>query len=183
MNQQIDINVTSGIRKMSLLLALAFYSGQPAVADEVPAAFEMSVVKGQAHGSDVIAGAYDAAIDDITSDERLRKNSFAVANNLCVAYTMTMEFEKAEQACDAALSARSRVHGSAQWYTTIPMRNKLRDKAVALSNRGVLRAVSGDAKGAREDFTQSLDIAVLTTAAGDNLARLDAKVQQAASLQ
>jgi Tfp pilus assembly protein PilF len=72
---------------------------------------------------------------------------------------MTGDLAKAGIECAAALtlSERSAVR---------------RDIAVALSNRGVVKAVSGDVSGARDDFRRALELNAEFAYASDNLQRL-----------
>lgn len=84
---------------------------------------------------------------------------FAEQTNLCVAYTKIRDVEKASTACDAAVAqmkeqedraSRSRSERSAE------VRAYRSDLAVALSNRGVLLAATGDAELARKDFRAAM---------------------------
>ena len=69
------------------------------------------------------------------------------ATNLCVAYTLTGAFKEAAKACDRALTL-------ARTFDPPTARGIALDSpsARALSNRGVLRALRGDAVGAMSDL-------------------------------
>jgi hypothetical protein len=53
--------------------------------------------------------------------------------------------------------------------------------AVALSNRGVIRAVSGDIEQARQDFKAAMKFSSTLTAPAENLAALEAKTTETLS--
>jgi hypothetical protein len=165
------------------LLSLALLASPPLLAEDVPAVYEMSVIEDAAQGHRMTEGDFSNAIEKINAPRLFKSTTFAMSNNLCVAYTMTMKFKEAEQACDAALSARDKVRFPARWYNSFVKRTTVRDKAMALSNRGVLRAVTGDAAGARADFESAIGLESALDSARANLTRLDAKTLQAASAQ
>lgn len=120
--------------------------------------FQMTAVTDRALGEVVLAGDYGTAIREL---EGANYRRFESSTNLCVAYTLAGEYQKADEACAAAveLSERAAVR---------------RDVAVALSNRGVLRAVSGDPSGARQDFSRALEIERGLYPANENLQLLEA---------
>jgi hypothetical protein len=77
------------------------------------------------------------------------EGALVAATNLCVAYTVTRELDRAFEACAEALTLARRVDKgtSARFRSTATAR--------ALTNRGVLRAVSGDTLGAAADFREA----------------------------
>ncbi len=121
--------------------------------EPMAAGYQMAAVIDRAHGNVVISGDYGKAIEDLGNKSR---RHFESSTNLCVAYTMTGNLEKADAECAAALelSEKSSVR---------------RDIAVALSNRGVVKAVSGDLSGASEDFSRALEIHGDLRQASENL--------------
>jgi tetratricopeptide (TPR) repeat protein len=124
-----------------------------AVPESTVAGYQMAAVIDRAHGNVVLSGDYGKAIEDLGSRNR---RHFESSTNLCVAYTMSGDLERADIECAAALelSEKSAVR---------------RDIAVALSNRGVVKAVSGDLNGARRDFSRALEINADLRQASDNL--------------
>lgn len=147
-----------------LLLAA---SVQFAHADAPQPSYVMTVIADEAEGQKMIAGDYAEAIAGITTPKGRQRSSFSVSNNLCVAYTKTNDLSNAEEACANALRV-SRVIFNV-WYESP---RKRRDHAVALSNRGVIRAITGDVDGARSDFEQARKLNDSLAAAAENLARL-----------
>ena len=127
------------------LVAVSLTTGSAVAMAEADTAsrsgLQMAAVADRAKGRVVLAGRYGEAISDL-GDRSGRR--FEARTNLCVAYTMTGELDKADAQCNAALalSRKDDVH---------------RDIAVALSNRGVLKAIRGDLSGARDDFRRALD--------------------------
>jgi tetratricopeptide (TPR) repeat protein len=146
-----------------------------AQAQENSAAYVMTVIDDRAAGEQVISGAYAQAIESLTANTAKRSTAFAASNNLCVAYTKTNRLPEAEQACSTALRTGKTTYAS--WYDV----NGKRDfYAVALSNRGVIRAVSGNTDQARQDFKAAMKISTLTAPA-ENLAVLETKTTETVS--
>lgn len=173
------IDISNAFRRTPVrlcALALAAGVGGQAWADEVPSAYVMTVFDNQAQGKKVISGDYQAAISELTGPNRKHLSRSAASNNLCVAYTMTENLSEAEKACFQALQ-RSKIAAS-PWNDSYKLRE---DRAVAFSNRGVLRAVSGDAEGAEEDFQRAIRLSSSLEAPALNLARLSARTAQAVS--
>lgn len=166
---------------LTAICATTLLAAQPATADGVPSVYEMSVIEDTAQGRRLTKGDYTNAIEELEAPALFDRATFAKSNNLCVAYTMTMKFDEAALACDAALEIRERVRLPAPWYASAINRTKVRDKALALSNRGVLRAVTGDVAGARADFERAIALEAELDAPEANLIRLDAKAVQSAS--
>ena len=136
----------------------------------------MNAVLDRAYGHFVSAGHYRKAIRSNHRHARrlsryghgTSKLPFDVATNLCVAYTMTEQLDSAELACNAAVKAAEKMADA-----TSPMfNNAVSDQAIAYSNRGVFRAVSGDLDGAREDFDLAIKAAPEDSHAVVNLAKL-----------
>jgi tetratricopeptide (TPR) repeat protein len=147
-----------------------------AQAQENASAYVMTVIHDRAAGEQVLSGAYDQAIESLTANTAKRSRKFAASNNLCVAYTKSNRLPEAEQACSAALRSSKTAYVS--WYDA----NSKRDfYAVALSNRGVIRAVSGDIEKARQDFKAAMKFSTSVTAAAENLAVLDGKTTETLS--
>lgn len=158
----------------TVLLGLVF--SMPVTAEEVSAAaYTMAVIENEAFGRQVTAGKYERAIDRITRGGIHVKDRFADHVNLCVAYTKTKDIESAKLACNAALAGirkqESRATRSGKSSLYGPYK---RDLAVALSNRGVVFAVSGDAARARESFAAAIELQTgVSRIARSNLQRLE----------
>jgi hypothetical protein len=140
---------------------------QPLWADETAGGYEMSYIANQAHGNHVAEGRYQRVIDGLagTSHDPIVKYL-----NLCVAQTMASRYPDARRSCNRAVELSEGAARSAP--------DDLRDEhhanwAVALSNRGVLRAIRGQ-QGAEDDFRQAIELQAQSEVAGRNLARLNA---------
>jgi len=142
----------------AILLGSVF--SMPVTAQETPAAaYTMAVVKNEAYGQRVTAGKYEQAIDKITRGGARVKDRFADQVNLCVAYAKTKDIENANASCNAALAGLKRQEARAtRSKRTLVYSNYQRDLAVALSNRGVLFAVSGDRARAKESFAAAIEL-------------------------
>ena len=66
----------------------------------------------------------------------VKEKKVAVLTNLCIAYTLSKEFDQAEDYCDKAVERPN-------------------NKTVSYNNRGVLKAMQGDYEGAVQDFANA----------------------------
>lgn len=147
--------------KTALALVIVLATGS-AIAEPARDSFNMIVISNQAYGEALIAGNYDAAIKSLTGKYKRRRESFAASNNLCVAYVKAGNTEQAEPACDAAVK-KSRL-------------KPREDRAIALSNRGVLRALAGDPFGALYDLQAATRLETRARVAEQNLDRLHSRI-------
>lgn len=149
----------SGLLTSSALLA----PFSPAVA-----AYEMEAYTNWPGGKEIVAGDYGAAIDKAASSAHASSWVGLVATtNLCVAHTVRRELTAASAACERAVELAKREDaavGSRFARTSAT--------AKALTNRGVLRAVRGDADGAAGDFRKAVALRG-TEAPARNLAYLE----------
>ncbi len=150
---------------MSSFLATAVYADKPA--------YTMTTIIDSAYGEQVVAGNYEQAIENI-STAGSSEDPFYKATNLCVAYTKIGNLVDAASACDAAVEHAQKMdvdrHGSfSKRFMVATSRTYL---ALSLTNRGVLRAVTGDVALAHKDFVHALDTKGNSKVAKINLARL-----------
>ena len=135
----------------ALLFAVAaIVAGQPAWAEDDPSAFRMSVVLDRAEGKAVARGEYEKAILRITTHSN--RQPVATNTNLCVAHTMVGQYKHAQNYCDKAVEAAAK----AAEVGLRKDRDYTMEWALALSNRGVLRATMGDVAGAEADFRKAI---------------------------
>ncbi|MEM9208261.1 MAG: tetratricopeptide repeat protein [Pseudomonadota bacterium] len=161
---------------ISSVLALLLIGSATAHSHETDTHFEMTVIRNAAFGSKIAAGQTQFAIDKIEAARSRPKDRFFVKNNLCVAYTMTSDFDKAASECDAAVEA---VQSKARHLDDIDSVIYARYTAMALSNRGVLRAMLGQPDKARTDFEQARKLPVSFSASRKNLEHLNIRTAQA----
>ncbi len=105
------------------------------------AAYEVHVLKGQgAEHKAMDRGDYTTAIERlerrVQNENRFSDIQFT---NLCTAYIVTRQFDKAAPVCDRAVAANGDYVGT------------------AYNSRGVLRALQGDYFAAMEDFEEASD--------------------------
>lgn len=159
-------------------LLIAASLSAPALAENPqPKLFTMAVISDDAYGITVTKGKYEQAIDRITRNGDRLARSFADQINLCVAYTKSHEIDKAGTACDAAIAQVKKKE------TRVARIKNDRDPevrayranlALALSNRGVLLAATGDADLAKKDFDAAIALqSRLTSIIENNLERLN----------
>lgn len=118
----------------------------------------------------VAAGEHARAIDFATKRLRGSPEDLLVEHtNLCIAYTATRDYVKARRSCDAALALAREVDASRTqrgFHADV-------ETAKAMTNRGVLKALTGDVGGAAEDFTAATAMFGALDAPERNLARID----------
>ena len=131
-------------------------------------------------GDEVVAGRYGAALEKLTSAGVTgRLDRSAVDTNRCVAYSMSLRWQEARAACDAAvqmaMEQRTRppvwwdwMHTSADDYL-----------AVAYANRAVVRWLSNDDAAAREDLAKAQALAPGADFIAKNLVALEAHTEVA----
>jgi hypothetical protein len=137
-------------------------------ADET--SFELRYYENSPGGKELAAHDYAAAIEAASwvSPAADPITALIGSTNLCVAYTMTGSFKAASKSCDAAVALARGVDAPAA-RTLAP------DSATsrALSNRGVLRALRGDATGAANDLRAARKTIGSSQLPSRNLAHLE----------
>jgi hypothetical protein len=138
-------------KKTLLLLSAAVANGALSLSARADgkSSLELGYYSNWPGGKDLAAHDYAAAIA-AASEVGVGADSttaLVAATNLCVAYTMTKAFRLAVESCDAAVTLARQVDGPAARSVSPPGAT-----ARALSNRGVLRALSGDLTGAARDL-------------------------------
>lgn len=145
-----------------------------AAADPAEPRYTMAVIEDAAQGGKVLAGNYDEAIGKIRTKSRRSIHRFYSANNLCVAFVMARDLENAATACDAAVSTMQTVLEESakvarRSANALAYRKYM---AIALSNRGVFRAVMGENDLALDDFRSAMELEVKIPTPAINMARL-----------
>ena len=172
------LNRDSVIKRCAMLMAgagLALAATSTPAAEEEgagPHSFEMVVLGDTYGGRQVLAGKISRVLDNALPGNR---PSFDALTNHCVSLTLSGELVEAETACEAALSeANSKLDRLDSAFTPAHVKGEIRVRsAMALSNRGVLKALQGDSIGAREDFTEAWSLTQRVEAPKANLARLE----------
>ena len=166
------------IRKSVLVASVAATMATTCIgaasAEETDPKYTLSTFMDAAFGRTVLAGKYEEAISKITTSTRSSTDNFHSMTNLCVAYVMTRDVESAAKACNSAvLQMKEKVADqSRRSGDSAASRARRKYLAIALSNRGVLRAITGETERARKDFREALQLESRIRAPETNLARL-----------
>ncbi len=174
MNMQVHETAAGPGRFRSILIVAACLMSGAVWAHDTNPPLEMSVVIDQASfGRTIKNGAYDAAIEKLTSPNRPVRYRIFDEINLCVAYTKTKRLEQARLTCDSALElVRAKL---AKAVDSVDQAKLARFEALALSNRGVLRIATGEYDAAQRDFQSALAASKSISAPRNNLAYLSAR--------
>jgi hypothetical protein len=124
----------------------------PACASTSPNPLVLTVYSDAAGGSVLLAGRYDAAIDEVKAVKRAPAVRSLNLTNLCVAQIVARDWLEARGTCDAAVeAARLDRAGAPNWPITL--RDRYREfTAVAYSNRAVLSILAQDAQAGENDL-------------------------------
>ena len=176
----------TGLCKLKVLVIGALLLAQLYAAPEADAhdrgnAFHMTVISDAVFGNRVRNGDYADAIAGITAADVRGRDRFFASTNLCVALTKTGKLERAGDACEEAVRLAPADRASTKDAHSARSAIDRRYRALALSNRGVLRAIAGDESLAREDFESALDLRGGLSAPARNLAYLQNRASQAAN--
>jgi hypothetical protein len=143
-------NVTTLIIS-TLLATTALFPLHVNADEEQQMQYEMVAVGNQAFGDLVLKGKYQLAVTRINASGNFAPH--ATATNLCVALTMLGKYDQAEPQCDEATKQAEksppRGRDSINQVKT--------QRAFAYSNRGVMRLLSGNVSGAKEDFLTAIE--------------------------
>lgn len=167
--------------RMLAIPGAAVLAGLAATAHAEPGSYAMVVLEETRYARSIMSRDYDRTMDAIDKLEAMGMKTFNVYNNLCVGYTMTKAFDAAKIACDAAVEAHDEHRTDLAPYEGFGASSDRRE-AIALTNRGVLRAVSGDLAGARDDFSAAAGISSEVKAAGSNMERLSARISESGAI-
>lgn len=160
----------NGLR--TLLPAVMLLGGTSALAGGA-GTYELVVQAESNQGKRLVRGLYDSAE---SAAARTPANTFEALNNRCVMHIVAREFTEARAACDRAVE-RIDLDRLGMGYPRYPVDYRPlaeERKAMALINRGVLRALTADAEGARDDFERAVELGPHIAAGEANLARLEA---------
>jgi hypothetical protein len=165
MNTQRKI-ASYGVRTAAILLLMIAVPGFTNLwAAETQSGYEMSFVSNMAHGDLLEEGRYGLVVYLLSSKAH---NPIATMINRCVARTMAGEYVRARRDCNRAVELTE------QAVLTAPENERqehYKRLVVALSNRGVLRAIR-EQNGSEDDFVRAIALEVYSETAARNLARL-----------
>jgi hypothetical protein len=164
--------------RISLFIAAllpAVTAAGPAYAADA-ASYEMVAYVDGAGSEEIFDGRYKDAIAAVAAARtRTSEDALKASTNLCVAFTLSADFSAAGRACSRALEIARKFDAGRGGLRSMEETGK------ALSNLGVLKAVSGDTAGAAEDFTRAARLGRLDSALR-NLDRLETVAPALASI-
>lgn len=145
------------LRALGAMLALTLVSGA-ALADGAHR-FVFTAYADAPGGGDVIAGRYQVALEELNSHSgNMDLDPSATNTNRCVAYSMTLQWQEARAACDAAVRAakEQRIMPPSWWsWASTPDDDYL---ALAYANRAVLYWLSQDDAAAQKDLAKAKEL-------------------------
>ncbi len=160
-----------------ILTTMALVLGAGSAAAGEVESYRVAAIKDSAYGNLIMREEFDTAIERLERRDRKGLPGFYTATNLCVAYIKTASLESAQASCalavdtiEAVVAGRSRIDSESELK---PVRRYL---ALALSNRGVLHAVSGRDAEAQADFEAAREIESRLEEPSINLARHSASL-------
>lgn len=124
-------------------------------------------------GAQVLAGRYQAALDDVKAYRGVVDRDPAATNtNRCVAYSMTLRWREARTACDAAVrTADEESNGAPTWMGGVVTDD---DRlAIAYANRAVMHWMSHDQVAARQDLAKAQALSPKADFVARNVAALE----------
>ncbi|HEY8520501.1 MAG TPA: hypothetical protein VIN61_10495 [Gammaproteobacteria bacterium] len=159
---------------VSALCTLAL--GASIEADAAEAGYEMISYLDVPGGAALAAGDYPRAIEVSSRIARTGhiERRLAATTNLCVAYTVTRHLEEAAAACERAVTLAKHVD---RRFSSGAARSDF-ETAKAMTNRGVLKVVSGDAAGAAKDLRAAAAMRHRSGAAVRNLERFEGSASE-----
>lgn len=144
-------------RALSAALALALAS-TAALADGAHR-FVFTTFTDATGGDDVVAGSYSAALQELQSASGIGQlDRSAIDTNRCVAYSMSLRWQEARTACDAAVrdATAQRKRPPAEWsWMHVSADDYL---AVAYANRAVMHWLSSEDAAARQDLAAAQEL-------------------------
>ena len=121
--------------------------------------YVMTVYSDMAQGRAILKGEAGELIEELGENKSGKVFTLEENNNLCVAFTQASQVDNAISACDAAvLASAERTQRTRKFHSTrsLRVRQARTGQAVALANRGVLYALTGELDAAREMFEMAL---------------------------
>lgn len=143
-------------RALGAALALALTSGAALAGGAHQ--FVFTAYSDAPGGAEVLAGHYRAAVEKLKGHAGdMALDSSAVNTNRCVAYSMTLQWQQARAACDAAVRTAREHRLPSAWWSWAPASDE-DSVAVAYANRAVMHWMLSDAAAARTDLAKAQEL-------------------------
>jgi tetratricopeptide (TPR) repeat protein len=165
------------IARHGIKLAALLCAATTAQADYKDAGrYIMTVYSDMAQGRAILDGEAGELIEKLDENRSGKAFTLEENNNLCVAFTQASQVDNARTACDAAvLASAERTQRTHRFHSkrSLGVRRAKTGQAVALANRGVLYALTGELDAARELFEMALELDSKMSQIKTNLALLE----------
>jgi hypothetical protein len=139
--------------------------------------FVMAVYEDMAQGRAILDGSPGETIEALSRISGGKIASFEESINLCVAYAQVKRIVEATVACDAAVAKAERKTAASRRrsnpYFSTKRRIARTDQAIALSNRAVLHALSGELDEAKALLEKAVILDPRRKFARSNLTRIE----------
>ena len=161
---------TYGSRMVWSAVALALLSG--AASAHGAHRFVFTAYRDAPGGAQVLAGRYRAALEEVKDYRGVVDHDPAATNtNRCVAYSMTLSWQEARAACDAAVQAAGAESNDASTWTGAAVATDER-LAIAYANRAVMHWMTHDHAAAQRDLAHALALSPRADFVARNVAAL-----------
>lgn len=159
-------------RALGVGLALTLLSGT-ALADGAHR-FVFTAYSDAAGGVAVTGGRYRAALQELkTLPDSMDLDPAATNTNRCVAYSMTLQWQQARAACDAAVRAADRDRTAVPVWLGWTRASSDERLALAYANRAVLLWLRNDRAAAQKDLSRAQELAPVAGFVAQNIAALN----------
>lgn len=138
--------------------------------------YVMTVYSNVAHGSAILDGKSEKVVERLVRRSERSSGNLASHINLCVAYAKIKQLDKATAACDSAIAVSLSEADRLERLDMFGRRTTMvaeTGRAIALTNRGVLHAITGESDEARAMFELAMQLESAEESARLNLSRLD----------
>jgi len=123
-------------------------------------------------GAQLVRGDYTGALEKLSHGPARSQEAGFYDTNLCVALTMTQQWDAARSACDRAVED-AQSDKQQQLAVYLPTRERQAEYlAMAYSNRAVLKWLSADARSAAQDLSKAQSLAPAAAIVARNVAAL-----------
>jgi tetratricopeptide (TPR) repeat protein len=164
-------NSTQRLRALGAGLALTVVSG--AALAHGAHQFVFTAYSDAAGGADVLTGRYRAALEELKSHPGDVDFGPSLTNtNRCIAYSMTLQWQEARAACDAAVHAANDQRKLTPAWSSWERMSDEDYLAVAYANRAVMEWMSDDYAAARRDLAAAHELSPQADFVARNLAAL-----------
>lgn len=124
-------------------------------------------------GAEIMTGRYQAALEELSGNaDSMALDPSALDTNRCIAYSMTLQWQQAHAACDAAIRAAITQRSmSPAWWG--PARTSDDEYlALAYANRAVMYWLAQDGADAQKDLARAQDLSPRSDFVAQNVAAL-----------